>query len=84
MLLRGLIGGLEVTWLFHPAKVLFVRLVLNHVLAKWCIRIFQGQRVTIEPENGLSPCQTLFCTQPPSAEARIAKAIEGTRDPRVA
>jgi hypothetical protein len=55
MLLRGLIGCLEVTWLFHTAKVFFVRLVLNRVLAKRSISIFQGQVQPLDVvDNSLS------------------------------
>src|SRR5947209_9621853 len=79
MLLRRLIERLEVTWFSHTAKVFFVRLVINRVLAQRGISIFQGQRITIEPENRLSPCQSLFRIESPPTKTRIAKAIEGAQ-----
>src|SRR5215471_18975698 len=75
-LLQGSVRRLEVPWLFDPAKVFLVRLVIHGVLAEWSIGIFQGQGVPIEPENGLSPSQPLFNMLLPSAKARIAKEVE--------
>ncbi len=63
MLLRGLRGRLEVTRLSHTTKVFFVGLVINGVLAERSIGIFQCQRITIGPEDALSPCQPFLQSQ---------------------
>src|SRR6266566_241536 len=81
-LLRGSIGRLEVAWFFDTAKVFLVRLIIHGILAEWGIGVFQGQGIPIEPEDRLSSCQPFFRIEPPSAKARIAKAVERTQKTR--
>src|SRR6266566_617298 len=73
--LRRAIRGFKSSGLWHCFEVLFIRLIADGILSQWSFLVFDGERITMEPNNGGMASQCLFSIEFPSSKMDISQSI---------
>jgi hypothetical protein len=80
--LRRAVGGLEYLRLLDRAQVCLVRLVAHAILRQRFVGELDRQRLAVEPDGRVIPCQTMFAVDAPVAETEVAQPVEPATEAR--